>query len=78
MKTGPPRRTVFTRCLVAGSLACATALGMLATPRAWASAPKPAEIAPALLAKIKLHGKPSARLTVGTQVRVSGHVMNTD
>ena len=70
------RRTVLTRGLVAAGVTCGARLAMVTA--AWAAAPRPAELAPALLAKIKLIGHPLARLTTGTQVRVSGYLMNTD
>lgn len=70
------RRALLARGLVAAGVVCGARLATVAA--AWADAPRPAELAPALLAKIKLIGHAQARLTTGTQVRVSGYVMNTD
>ncbi len=71
------RRPWMTKVAIAGWLVCG--VGAVVAPReVWARAPRPGETAPALLHKMQLSGMPSAHLTVGTQVRVTGYVRNTD
>ncbi len=71
------RRSWMTRVAIVGWLACGVG-AVVAPSEVWARAPRPGETNPALLRKMQLSGAPSAHLTVGTQVRVTGYVRNTD